>query len=368
MLRCFRVSIGLVVALALAGSDARAQWGYGGWGWGGWGTTSAVGDAARGAGMYAMGAGVYNLDTAQARSINADTVTRFNDYVAKAALESNYMYNARKSAQIQHNKAMYNERQRKVRENPDRIDIEKGDALNAAVDDLNNPKIGPSAMRAAKAPVPASLIASVPFVYASERVTFMLDDLRSSVKWPEVFEDKRFADDEKAFDKIRDRVRSEADEGEVNPRTLRDANRFLDSLRSRLETRPLADPLDQKDAMNFVTSCTYLLGLLQKPDIRPALADLRKVSDTTVGNLLGFMHAYNLRFSAATTPKERQAYQQLYAILDQTRDEVLAAAQIGGATGGKTNPQNASEFFRSLSQAQKKRGNSPQPPQPGNAQ
>ena len=37
------------------------------------------------------------------------------------------------------------------------------------------------ALRAAKVPVPASLIAEAPFVYASERVTFMLDDLRASV-------------------------------------------------------------------------------------------------------------------------------------------------------------------------------------------
>ena len=53
-------------------------------------------------------AGVYNLD-AQARSINADTVMKFNDYVASSALESMYMYNLRKAANIQHNKAMYNE-------------------------------------------------------------------------------------------------------------------------------------------------------------------------------------------------------------------------------------------------------------------
>jgi len=356
-----------VLLVSLAGRDARAQWGYGGWGWGGWGSTSSVGDAARGAGMYAMGAGVYNLDTAQARSINADTVTKFNDYVANAALQSAYMYNARKDAEIRHNKAMYDGRQQKIRDNPDRIDIEKGDALNAAVDDLNNPKIGPSSVRAANAPVSASLVATVPFVYASERVTFMLDDLRSSVKWPEVFEDKRFADDEKRFDAIREKVRNEADAGDVNPRTLRDANRFLDGLRSSLEAQPLADPLDQKDAMTFITSCTSLLGLLQKPDIRPAIADLRKVKDTTIGNLLGFMHAYNLRFGAATTPKERQAYQQLYQILDQTRDAVLAAAQVGSASAGKTNPQNAHDFFQGLNQARRPGGPAPAPPAPGNA-
>lgn len=368
MLRYCRTSAGLVLLLLLTSRDACAQWGYGGWGWGGWGASTPVGDARRGAGMYAMGAGMYNLDTAQARSINADTVMKFNDYVARSALESMYMYNSRKAANIEHNKEMYNSRQRMLRENPDRVDVENGNALNAAVDDLNNPKIGPSAIRAATAPVPASLIAEVPFVYASERITFILDDLRKSVKWPEVFEDRRFADDEKKFDGIRDKVRREADEGDVNPRTLRDARNFLSEIQAKLDAHPLADPLDQKDATNFVTSCTSLLGLLAKPDIRPAIADLRKVKDTTIGNLLGFMHAYNLRFGAATTPKERQAFSQLYQLLDQTRDEVLAAAQITGLPGGKTNPQQAQDFFQSLNQARKQPGTAPRPPQPGGTQ
>ena len=363
MLRCLRLSVGVILFLSLASRDACAQWGYGGWGWGGWGAHSAVGDARAGAGMYAAGAGMYNLDTAQARSINADTVMKFNDYVAQAALESAYMYNARKDAQIRHNKAMYNSRQEKIRENPDRIDIEKGDALNAAVNDLNNPKIGPSAVRAAQAPVPASLITAVPFVYASERVTFMMDDIRKSVKWPEVFEDKRFVDDEKAFDAIRDRIRSEADEGDVNPRTIRDANRFLGSIRSRLEAQPLADPLDQQDAMKFLTSCESLLGMLEKPDIRPALVDLRKITDTTIGNLLGFMHAYNLRFGAATTPKERQAFQQLFPLLDQTRDAAMVAAGIKSAPAGNMNPQSAHEFFQSLNQTRPRSAAAP-PPRP----
>ena len=56
-------------------------------------------------------------------------------------------------------------------------------------EDLSDPKLGSAAMRAAKAPVSASLIGTVPFIYASERVTLMLDDIRASIKWPEVFED-----------------------------------------------------------------------------------------------------------------------------------------------------------------------------------
>jgi hypothetical protein len=368
MHRYLRMSVGLALLLVVVGRDARAQWGCGGWGWGGWGASTPIGDAARGAGMYAAGAGIYNLNTAQANSINADTVMRFNNYVYQSALESAYMYNSRKAANIQHNKAMYNARQRMLRDNPDRVDVENGNALNAAVDDLNNPKIGSSALRAANVPIPASLIAAVPFVYASERVSFMLDDLRKSVKWPEVFENARFVEDEKMFDALHQRIRAEAEEGEVKPKSLRDANNFLDRLRAKVDANPLADPLDQKEALEFITSCSSLVGMLQKPNVEPALLDLRKLKDTTIGNLLGFMHVYNLRFGAATTPKERQAFQRLWEILDGTRDDVLAAAGIRENPHGNMNPQHVDDFFQSLNSAKKRPGTAAQPPKPGGAQ
>ena len=82
MHQSFRSALGLMILLALAAGEARAQFyggygGYGGWGgWGGGGST-LLGDFARGAGYYAIGAGVYNLDSAQAASINADTIMRF---------------------------------------------------------------------------------------------------------------------------------------------------------------------------------------------------------------------------------------------------------------------------------------------------
>ncbi len=355
--------------LSLTCRDARAQWGYGGWGWGGWGggATSAVGSARAGAGMYAAGAGVYNMDTAQARSINANTVMKFNDYVAGAALQSNYMYNSRKNTNFQRNKSLYNEHEKHLRENPDQHDIEDGDALNAAVTDLSNPKLSSSAVRAASTTtVAASLIQEVPFVYASERVTFMLDGVRKSVKWPDVFEDKRFADDEKAFDELAAKLRREAQDGEVKPRSLREAKAFVSDLRAKLDAQPLADPDDQKDAVTFLTSCASLLDMLEKPDIQPALLDLRKVKDTSIANLLGFMHAYNLRFGAASTPKERSAFQQLYALLDQTRDAVLAGAQLESTPSAQPNHSDANEFFQNLDQARGQGRNRPRPPQPGN--
>jgi hypothetical protein len=352
----------------MTGRDARAQWGYGGWGWGGWGATT-VGSAARqSAGYYAMGAGVYNLDTAQARSINADTAMRYNDYVAQVTHESARLHAARVHQEFLKDQGLYDAHQQRLRDNPGNVEIENGDALNVAVADLSDPRLGDSVLRAAKVPVPARLIAEAPFVYAAERVTFMLDDLRSSVKWPEVFEGPRFANDKKTFDELVVRLRREADAGDVSPRPLREANAFVNTLRAKVVAQPLEDPDDQKEALRFLTACSSLLGLLEKPNISPALLELRKIQDTMVGNLLGFMHAYNLRFGAATTPKERQAFHQLFAILDQTRDQILGEAKLDGTASPRANAKHATDFFQNLGPGRSPGGATPRPPRPGNQQ
>jgi hypothetical protein len=315
-----------------------------------------------------MGAGVYNLDTAQARSINANTAMRYNDYVAQVTNESAYMHAAKVHKEFERDKSLYDAHQRQLRENPGKVEIENGDALNAAVTDLSDPRLGSSALRAAKVPVPASLIAEVPFINASERVTLMMDQLRASVKWPEVFEEERFANDKKTFDALVARMRKEASEGEIPAKTLREAKGFVNALSAKLEAQPLKDPDDQKEALKFTTACTFLLGLLEKPDISPALLELRKVQDTMVGNLLGFMHVYNLRFGAATTNKEREAYHRLFGILDQTRDEILAEAKLDSAPTAPANPSHATDFFQSMNQGRPQGGRAPQPPRPRNPQ
>jgi hypothetical protein len=360
-----RMAVGLVLIGSMAGGEARAQWGYGGWGWGDWGAggTTPQSAALQGAGYYAMGAGVYNLDTAQAMNINAQTASQWNDYVAQVTHESAQIHTARVHKDMAKNQALYNAHQQHLRDNPGRDEIENGDALNLAVQDLSDPRLGNSALRAAKAPVPASLIAEVPFVSASERITLMLDDLRASVKWPEVFEGKRFARDKKAFYDQVARIRAEGKEGsEVPPKVLREARGFVQDLRAKVEGQPLADSADENEALRFLTACSSLLGLLDKPDIGPARAELRKVQDTMVGNLLGFMHAYNLRFGAATTPKHQEVYHQLFTILDKTRDEVLAEAKLAPTATARANPRQATDFFQNVEQVRARRETSPPPP------
>jgi hypothetical protein len=79
------------VALSIGhGAEARVQYrypgGYGGCGWGGWGDAQTPGSSmARGMGIFAAGAGMYNENTAAARSMNADTTMRWNEYIYESS-------------------------------------------------------------------------------------------------------------------------------------------------------------------------------------------------------------------------------------------------------------------------------------------
>jgi hypothetical protein len=359
MLRFMRMSVGLMLAFSIMGRDAHAQWGFDGWGFMGWAPATPESAELQSAGVFAMGAGVYNLKTAEANNIDAQTAMKFNDYVADVTRESARIHAERVNRQLARNRALYDARQRQLRESPTLRDIETGDALNAAVADLSDPRLGGSALRAVKVPIQASLIADVPFVNAAERVTLMLDGLRAAIKWPEVFDDPRFANDQKTFDDLLARLREEAYQGELSARTLRDSRGFVNDLRAKLQAQPLKDPLDQKDASKFITASTSLLGLLERPNIQPAILELKKIQDTRLGNLLGFMHAYNLRFGAATTPKERQAFRQLFEILDQTRDQLLAEAKIDSKTAAPVKPSDATDFFEKLDKGRSRTATSP---------
>jgi hypothetical protein len=342
------MTLALVLLFAATGRDARAQWGFDGWGWWGWGGETPEGAELRGAGQVAMGAGIYNLKTAMAESIDADTAMRFNDYVAQVTRESARIHAARMDQRLARNRSLYAARQKELRDNPSRRDVENGDALNAAVADLSDPRLGSIAMHAAKALIPASLIAEVPFLNAAERVTLMLEDLRGSIKWSEVFEGERFEADKKTFADLVTRMRNEAYEGDLSPQIMREARGFLKDLRAKLDAQPLKDPAHQKEAMRFLTACASMLDLLEKPNIGPALVELGKIQNTMLGNLLGFMNAYNLRFGPAKTARQREIYNRLFALLDQTRDQIVTEARLDSSAPPAASPKNAEDFFQGL--------------------
>src|SRR5262249_42847415 len=138
MHRCMRLAVGWLLISAITGGDARAQWGFDGWGWGGWGMVGSPESAAlQGAGFFAMGAGVYNLNAEQRTGMAARTVMRWNDYGAQIPHEPARLYEARRDARLARTRSLYDARQQQLRDNPSRSDVENGNALNVAVEDLS---------------------------------------------------------------------------------------------------------------------------------------------------------------------------------------------------------------------------------------
>src|SRR3954465_13003098 len=155
-----RVVLPFVIFVAVAAStgEARAQWGagqypygYGGYGWGGGGAT-VQGNVAQGLGYFDIGAGIYNRETAIATAINYDTLIRWNQYVYLSQKEATREYFARRTANPAKGKNAYDTLLRRIQDHPTTADVENGDALNAALDQLSDPRIHSSALRLADAP------------------------------------------------------------------------------------------------------------------------------------------------------------------------------------------------------------------------
>jgi hypothetical protein len=375
MHRGIHLAIGLIMVLAAFAPPAQAQWGYGyypygygGYGWGGWGAT-AQGDIARGLGYFNLGAGIYNEQTAVARSIDTDTEIRWNQYVYLSQREATREYMARRNAVLARNKNAYEALLKRMQDNPTAADVESGDALNAALDQLSDPRVHSSALRMADAPVSAKTIRDIPFRNAAEAVTFSLSQLKVSSQWPAVLLEPRFATERKEFETLVDEIRNEnLEKGQVSARNLTKIRGVITQLKDKLAAMPLEDKAENQEALGFIKTAMALARMLEKPDIDQVLAELAKIETTTLGNLLAFMHTFNLRFAPATTPRQRSVYTELYPVLDQTRDRILGEAKLDNTPTAKAGKPKPGEFFSAMDleniEGKKKTPAPPAPEQP----
>jgi hypothetical protein len=366
MLRPIPVALGLALILSMSEGTVHAQWGWGGWG--GWGAATPGGDYARGLGYFNMGAGVYNLDTAQARAINTDTLMRWNQYLYEAHLEATRQYVAKRDGDAAKNKAVYNEILKNLREHPTARDVENGDALNAALDQLSDPRISSSSLKIATSPVDAQVIKDIPFRNASEAITIVLSQVKAASKWPSALNNDRFAPDKKTFEEIVDKVRAEDEEGDISAESLTRAKNLVNSLRAKIESTPFDNLAQSQEASKFIKTLAGLVRMLEKPDTREAFDQLRMVKTSSLGNLLAFMHIYNLRFGAATTPRQRIIYEQLFPLLDEVRDRVVKESNVDDTATARAQPAHVGEFFNKLDldslQGKDKKNAPPQPNNP----
>lgn len=325
MLRGLRWSAVAAVLLATAGTPASAQYyggqfGWGGWGWGG---GTAQGDIARGMGAYASGVGAYNAETAQAASINADTMMRWNTYLWASQHAINVERQQRLTADFARDKKARADIARRISDNPNNVDIERGDALNAILEQLSNPKIHPSALKMTRIPLNSDWIKNIPFRYESEAVTLSLHRMTAEHGWPEALRADAFKAEREGYQKAIDAALAEDKEKDLSPKTIDAVNDAVQALRVKVEKTIPKTGRDYIDAENYIKGLAGMAKMLKSPRIDETLAALEKYPGTTIADLLSFMQMFNLRFGPADDPDERALYQQLYPLLDAQRDSIM---------------------------------------------
>ena len=125
----------------------------------------------------------------------------------------------------------------RIRDNPTVRDIEMGDALNAAINQISDPRISSAALRLASVPIEANIIQEIAFRNAASAVVIVLSQIKTVTKWPSALEAPRFANDKMAFEAIVDRATREDEEGEISSDTLNAAHHLVDGLHA-LNLRP----------------------------------------------------------------------------------------------------------------------------------
>ncbi len=198
--------------------------------------------------------------------------------------------------------------------------------LNAALDQITDPRVHSSALRLATTKIPGRVIRAIPFVNASEAVTISLDQLTAETGWPrQQLRDSKFDEDRKSYSTAVDRALKEDREGDIASETIQQMRTALSRMKAKLqEPFPSADRALFGEAESYLKSLYAMTRMLERPDCEKIIAELDSIKETTLGSLLGFMHTFNLRFGRANTPEQRAAYEQLYPVVaGKHRDRVV---------------------------------------------
>ena len=307
-----------------------------GGGFGGW-AASATGDEERGYGAALQGEGIFEEDNALATSINTDTIMRYNQFLYNSSREAQKRYTAFQTRRLNLDKAHYDARQARIRDNPTNEDIDNGDALNVLLNQMTDPKLMKgSGLRLANGSLSPEAIKDIPFRDETDAITISLDDLTDPEDWPLPLRSDVFKSEREAYQKAVDEALEEdKDGGTLKPETIAKVRDSVARLyRKVADTIPKTKQPDHLQATNYLKGLAGLSKMLERPNVEKILSELEKVKSTTVGNLVAFMHAYNLRFAPAVTAKQRAVYHDLYPLMVASRDKLVG--QPGDASKNAT--------------------------------
>ena len=296
-----------------------------------------------------MGMGRYNVETAQARSINASTALMWNQYVYESKINAQRIW-AEKEARIQSKeKGNYKAIQQRVRNSPTSVDIQNGNALNVALDELSDPKLFRKAVYyGTKVKVGGEDIRDIPFEYASAMISVSVHQLTQGDPPAALLRDE-FGPDRDKIKAITAELRKEGEElGTHKPETIKKAKDQIMATKAKIEATLPKNSQEYRDAERYILAINGLASMLDTPAVNVLLAGVENRPEASLGDLMDFMATYNLRFGAATTPRQQVVYRKLFPMLDKLRDEAVPVPGSVPPNGFPANPAVAGEVFSGL--------------------
>jgi hypothetical protein len=315
MRRLMIVASGLVLGLNLLASSVCAQryypGGYGAYGMAGWGGDPAAAYMT-GLGSYARGRGVYELDRAKAHAINTDTAIKWN----KALRERQRVLRAE-----QRKEEAEEEAKREAKFEQQRVI--NGAALNNLLDQIYDVDPGVAKASRAEAPISPSSIREIPFEWNSEAITACIDQLTGTGSAiPSILMGPKYAQERNAVRAATEPALAEDVKGDVSLASRKRIHDAVANLRAKfVKTEAQYEP-GYQDALNYLTTLGALNQMLNDPSMKELLSELEEGRDRTIGDLITFMNAYNLRFGPATSDRQAGIYTRLVPVLIDIRDEL----------------------------------------------
>ena len=226
--------------------------------------------------LCAAGAGVYNEQTAQARSINANTAMRYNQYMYLSTQNETAKHHALVAGQQADNIKVQNEIQDKLRNHPDQHDIYMGDALNVAVEEIEDPRVYSKNLDKAKVKIGGELIRDIPFRFAPACITTTIHQIIQGPP-PAPLMTADFDEDRAAFKELGQEIRKNIDQGETpNPETVKKALAIVNTAEAKADQILPRNTKDRNDVDKYLKSLHGLLAMLQTPAAQRPLGGRRE--------------------------------------------------------------------------------------------
>ncbi len=295
--------------------------------------STIAGDYLRGVGIEAAGMGLYNEQTAVANSINTDTFIRWNEYVGNVIKYENRENAAHRARMRAQHKAEYNAIQKRYVDNPEDLDLMTGNALNAVLEQLNDPKISPSSYSSAEVILSVDIIRRIPFKLGERNEKFSMSrlSLRNKAKWPVAFQDNRFDRELRIYHRALDTAMAQASDGKLQQSAIKDVEKAVDGLWRKLnEVVPPGNDPAYIEAKQRLEELDKTARRLETHKVELALGEIDRYHGTTVNALRLFMQRHNLQFAPAETLDERTLYPELYTLLVEQREKLSGAIPPGG--------------------------------------